>query len=301
MNIQQTNKFRMMGASQEFLESTPSNILTKKPAIGTLTVKLANLNEKIKQADETQNSVTGGVWASKKADREKLFLNAGGTGSNLLSYATATDKIELAGLMKLELKNLDKISDSQFLTRCRVILAKAEEKVANLGPYGITVATNTALGAEIDAYETKARVIRNKKSSQKDATKLIALYMIEASKLLIKEIDPAIYSLQGEESYVNRFRANREIIDLGHKYTQFKGTAVNKETGIELSHAQIDLIGKDGELITQTDTKGHYRQRLNPDTYTIRVTHPEYELIEIKDVKIQPGEIKVENFELVPK
>lgn len=301
MNLQQINKFRMMGACQECMESTPSNILTKKPAIGTLTTKLAELNEKIKEADETQNSVTGGTWASKKAEREKLFLNVAGAGNNMLSYATATDKIELAGLMKRELKLLDKISDTQFLTRSRVILAKAEEEVANLAPYGITAATNATLKLEIDGYETMARTIRNKKSNQKDATRLIAAYMKDASKLLGKEIDPVIYSLQGEESYVNRYRANREIIDLGHKYTQFKGMAVNKETGIELSHAQIDLISKDGELITQTDNEGKYRQRLNPDTYTIRVTHPAYELLEMKDVKIQPGEIKVENFELVPK
>lgn len=291
----------MMGSSENFLKGTSASILARKPAIGTLTLKLTLLNEKIKEANEVQNSVTGGVWLSKKAEREKLFLNAGGVASNLLSYATATGNIELAGLMKTELKELDKKSDTEFLTRCRVILGKAEDEVANLAPYGITAGTNTDLKNEIEAYEIKSRTIRNKKSSQKDATIMIANYMKEASKLLMKEIDPVIYSLQGEDSYVNLYRSNREIINLGHTYTQFKGTAVNKETGIELSHAQIDLISKDGELVTETDNNGKYRQKLNPDTYTIRVTHPEYELLEMKDVKIQPGEIKVENFELMPK
>ena len=73
MNLQQINKFRMMGACQECLENTPSSILTKKPAIGTLTTKLAALNEKIKEADETQNSVTGGVWAGKKQTVRNYF------------------------------------------------------------------------------------------------------------------------------------------------------------------------------------------------------------------------------------
>jgi hypothetical protein len=301
MNLQQVNKFRMMNACQECLEKTPTHILTKKPAIAGLTTKLATLNDKIKAANDKQKGVTGGSSADKIAARDQLLILVSGVGGNILSYATANSKIELAGQMTKQLKKLEKISDTEFLSKCRIIHSNAVTEVANLGPYGITVETNEEMKIKIDDYDTMAKAFRNKQSEKKVATSFIAGFMKEATKLLRKEIDPVIYSLTDEKAYVDKYRNDREIIDLGHTFTQFKGVAVNKITKVELSNVQIDLIGNDGELIVKTDASGKYRQRLHPDTYTIKVTHPEFEAFEIDNVKIHPGEIKVENFELVPK
>lgn len=119
-----------------------------------------------------------------------------------------------------------------------------------------------------------------------------------------KQIDPAVESIPTTtETYAYKFeyKRNREIIDLGHKYTQFKGVSVNNETEMPLSNVELEFINKERCIKIKTDNEGKYREVLNPDVYNIIATHPDFESFVIEGVKIQAGEIKVENFVMVPK
>lgn len=301
MNLNQINKFRMMGTTGLYLEATPASIITKRPAIATVTVKLADLNNKIKDANDLQESAATGEGKLKSEKHYDLFIDASSIAKGIYAYASSVGNTVLAAQMKKDLKRLDQISDTTFLQRCRSIHDNGVANVASLAPFGVTAPLLTALKSDTDAYEILANDLRNKVGIQTSSTKAIKQYMKDATALFTNEIDPIVYSLTDEELYVEKFKSARSIIDLGHKFTQFKGTTVNKKTGLELSDVQIEVIGKDGELIVNSDLEGKYRLRLDPDIYALRATHPNFEPFEIDAVKIQPGEIKVENFEMVPK
>jgi hypothetical protein len=126
----------------------------------------------------------------------------------------------------------------------------------------------------------------------------------EITALLKKQIDPAVESIPTTtETYTYKFeyKKNRLIIDLGHKFTQFKGLTLNKETQKLLSNVELEFRNSERSVKIKSDNDGKYREVLNPDVYDIIVTHKDFEPFVIEGVKIQAGEIKVENFELVPK
>ena len=100
---------------------------------------------------------------------------------------------------------------------------------------------------------------------------------------------------------MNEYLSGRKTLNLGHRHTQFKGAALNKANNQQITNVDIKFISADGTFEIRTDENGKYRERLNPDTYNIIVTHPDFDPFTIDGVKIQAGELKVENFEMVPK
>jgi len=118
---------------------------------------------------------------------------------------------------------------------------------------------------------------------------------------MVKQIDPLVHSLRGHDDFVRMYDTNRKVIDLGHRYTQFKGLSVAKGTQTTIMGVEIEFRNANGSVKVTTDVNGKYRELLNPDVYDMIATHPLYETFTIEGLEIHPGEIKIENLELVPK
>jgi hypothetical protein len=300
MNIIQTNRFRMVQAVLNYLKNSPPAVLILIPLLSTLTTALETIVNAILAAEQTQSSVAVGAGTAKEAKKNALLSIANSIGRAVMSFAANTGNDTLDALMKQMMDRLDRIADAAFINNCKVIHEKAEENVASLGPVGVTQAVIDSLKDSITDYENLGSELRNKVSERGDATKAISRLLNEAMRLLKRETDPLVYSLTGQTSYVQQYKQNRIIIDLGHRHTQFKGITVNKETQMNLSEVEIEFRNSERSIKIKTDENGKYREQIHPDVYDLIATHPNFEPFTIEGVKIMPGEIKIENFELVP-
>lgn len=295
---------RMMKATLAYLTATPDGIKVLIPVLSSLTPAMQALMTAMLAAEQVQGTVAVGAGANKADKKDVLFSVAQPTGKAVLSFANSSGDVQLATLMSETLFELDRKADSTFIMRCKAIRDAANANVAELEPYGITPGIVTALSLAITAFENVESSVRNRIVQRANATTTIAVLQRETTSLLKKEIDPLVASLPDSEEgivYKREYKKNRSIINLGHKYTQFKGVAVNKETKDNLSNVTLEFKNSERTIIIKTDNDGKYREVLHPDVYDIIATHPNYEPFVINGVEIQAGEIKVENFELVPR
>lgn len=300
MNTRQNNKLKMMQAVSSFAEKTPASIITKRSALLLLAAKLAVMIADIAKAENVQATVAKEGGPNKKVAKASLVMDANSIGRGLFAFAGVTSNAGLQEMIKNALERIDRVADNALVLRCNVIADKATEHIGDLAAYGITSELADSLKVKAVNYAALAENFRNDVAIQTTATSNIAKILKEATKFFKEELDPVVYSLIGEDNYVREYRKNREILNLGHRYTQFKGLTVNKATGLELTEVEIEIISKDGELKLKSNDDGKYRVRLDPDTYTLRATHPNFEPFIIENVKIQAGEIKVENFVMRP-
>jgi hypothetical protein len=294
----------MMKAVLAYLKETPASILLLLPILSSLTSALEALVNAMLAAEQTQGTVANGAGATKAAKKLVLFNAASSVGKALLSFANSKNDTDLAKLMTDMLELLDRKADATFIMRCKTVYEKGVTNVASLAPYGISDAVLNALDLTITNYEGQEQSVRNRVVQRANATSAIATLQRETTALLKKQIDPAVDSIPTTtETYPYKFeyKKNRLIINLGHKFTQFKGFTLNKETQSSLSNVELEFKNAERSVKIKSDNDGKYREVLNPDVYDIIATHPDFEPFIIEGVKIQAGEIKVENFEMVPK
>ena len=304
MLLSEINRMRMMKAVLAYLKNTPGSILLLLPILTNLTSAMEALVNAMLAAEQTQGTVANGAGATKAARKLVLFNAATSVGRALLSFANSTNDTDFAKLMTDMLKELDRKADATFIMRCKTIQEKGVAHVGSLAPYGISNAVLTALDLTITNYEGQEQSVRNRIVQRTNATSAIATLQREITALLKQQIDPAVESIPTTtESYAYKFeyKKNRMIINLGHKFTQFKGVSVNKETDMPLSGVELEFKNVERSVKIKTDNEGRYREVLNPDIYDIIATHPDFEPFVIEGVKIQAGEIKVENFVMVPR
>jgi hypothetical protein len=292
----------MMQAVLAYLKQSPDRILTELPILSTLITVMEGYLNALAGAVQIQQTVAVGAGANKEAKKRTLVDLALSVGRGIYSFANHTENTELSVLMNDLMKGLPRIADVKLISRCTTIYEKGNEYKDDLGPYGITEAVLNTLNQVINDYKGQGEDVRLKITERVNAGKNISSLLTSITRLLKREIDPAVYSLPDtEHDYKTEYRNNRIIIDLGHRFTQFKGKAIDKITHEKVAFTEIEFISADRRLTVKADESGNYRERLNPDIYDIIARHPNYEPFVINGVKIQAGEIKVENFELIPK
>ncbi len=304
MKLSEINRMRMFKAVFAYLKSTPDAILILLPILTSLTTAMEAIVNAMLAAEQTQGTVAVGAGSTKAAKKLVLFNAASSVGKALLSFANSINDTDLAKLMNDMLELLDRKADATFIMRCKTIHEKGVANVGSLAPYGVSDAVLTALNLTISNYEGQEQSVRNRVVARANATSAIATLQRELTALLKKQIDPAVDSIPTTtETYAYKFeyKKNRLIIDLGHKFTQFKGFTLNKETQANLSNVELEFKNAERSIKIKSDNDGKYREVINPDIYDIIVSHPDFESFTIEGVEIHAGEIKVENFELVPK
>jgi hypothetical protein len=128
---------------------------------------------------------------------------------------------------------------------------------------------------------------------RKSATSTIAELQREATALLKKQVDPAVGALPGNtvtHDWITDYKSNRIIINLGHKFTQFKGVTINKDTQEEINGVELEF--KNSERSIKITVDGNYREVINPDIWDIIATKPGFEPFVINGVKIQAEKLR---------
>lgn len=299
------NRTQMNKATLLFLKNCPPAILLIIPILGIFTTALEVIVNAILAADETQATVANDAGQERLVKKNGVMKMAQSIGRAIMSFAANSGNNDLENLMNSMLKKMEEKADLVFIQRCTTILGAASDNSGALTPYGVTAEVITAYTLLLNNYKQKESTssVRNKISEQADATETIPRLLKDSGKLLKTQIDPIVYSLPDDQiSFKQQYRENRRVLDLGHRYTTFKGAAKIKDSDVILSDVQLEFLNSKGEIFTNaTDDTGKYRERLNPDTYKITATHPQMQPFIIEDSKILPGEMKIENLEMVPK
>lgn len=301
MTLREINRQRMFTALLFCLKNVPGAVLLLLPVLSILTDAFEALINAMLAAEQVQGTVTEGVGATKAEKKLVLFKTASSIGKGLLSYANGAGDTTLSGLITSMLKDLDKIADATFVMQCNTIHEQGVAKVASLAPWGISATVLTAFDLAIEDYSNQGDTLRNKVIQRANATSTIAALHKEATSLLKKQVDTAVGALPDNTTthdFITEYSRSRVIIDLGHKYTQFKGVTINKETQLELNGVELEF--RNAERSIKITANGKYREVINPDIWDIIATKPGFQPFMINGVQIQAGEIKVENIEMKP-
>jgi hypothetical protein len=226
-----------------------------------------------------------------------------GIANATMAFANDVDDNELFESVKGSESDLRKASEQKLIDRCKNVHDIALEHLSDLEPWGITETILETQAINLEAF--KALRVKKRQKQTAKSTSLTVSYGLfkKAEKLLRRTIDKAVFSLElRQPTFVRNYKKNRLTLNLGHTYTTFKGIAKVKNTEVVLSNVELEFLNSKGEIFTNsTDEKGNYRERINPDVYKITAKHPNMLPFVIEGVKILPGEMKIENLELVPK
>jgi hypothetical protein len=302
MKMYYENKKRMYDTVLEYLQANPviiallAGLNLSVTAFATIIAAIATEMVKI-------NADYNGITLNKATARQMLEQSTSSIGNAIMAYANTIDDNELYVSVDKVFSKLEKLTEQELIDVCKNIHDIGVEQVANLAPWGITIAILDSQKSNWDAYKALKDKKRQKQTSQSTSQTVAKGLFKQADKLLKRTIDKAIFSLEpSQPTFVENYRKNRKILNLGHHFTTFKGEAKNKKNGVVLSNVELEFLNSKGETFTiSTDATGKYRERLDPDTYKITAIHPDMQPFIIEGVQIQPGEIKIENIEMLPK
>lgn len=302
MKMYYQNKKRMYDTVLEYLQANPV-IVALLAGLGlsvtAFSIIVAAIATEMVKIDADYNGIT----INKATARKMLQQSTSGIGNAIMAYANTIDDEELYQSVNKVFSALEKLTEQELLDVCKNIHDIGVEQVSHLGPWGITDTILESQQDNWDAYKALKDKKRQKQTSQSTSQTVAKGLFKQADKLLKRTIDKAVFSLTATQStFVINYRKNRIILDLGHKYTTFKGETKIKGSEVVLTNVELEFLSSKGELFTNaSDFKGQYKERLNPDVYKITAKHPDMLTFVIEGVQILPGELKIENLELIPK
>ena len=296
------NKKRMYDTVLEYLQANPV-IVALLAGLGLSVTAFATIITAIASEMVKIDADYNGITINKATARKLLQESTSSIGNAIMAYANTINDDELFASVNKVFSALEKLTEQELIDVCKKIHDIGVEQVANLGTWGITDAILASQLDNWDAFKALKDKKRQKQTSQSTSQDVAKGLFKQADKLLKRTIDKAVFSLEPTQStFVINYRKNRKILNLGHKFTTFKGETKIKGSDVVLTNVELEFINSKGELFTNaSDYKGQYRERLNPDVYKITAKHPDMLPYVIDGVKILPGELKIENLELVPK
>ncbi len=300
-NIKRNNNRRMISSTQSCLTRNTAAISTIQGLVDAKTIYdliVTDIDSKMLIVEST----TKGITQDKHASRSIVQQNATIIADRAMGYANMIGDNDLFTTMHNNITGISTASNTDCISRCKKISDNANTIILNLVDWNVTAAMITSLNTSITAFESQVTKQSAMSESISVALAQVDQLIKDAKQLLKRTIDKGVRSLTASfPTFSAEYKEARKTLDLGHRHTQFKGAAVNKSTNQEIMNVDIRFISADGTFEIKTDQNGKYRERLNPEVYNITVTHPDFEPYTIDGVKIQPGEIKVENFEMIPK
>lgn len=299
-NINRANNCNMLNSVKACLTFN-NGIIESMPGLNTATIRYYGILDSINSKLIIINGTTAGITRDKNKARTLMQNDAIKIADRIMGYAGATGNNTLSQSMSQCIKGIEKASQSVAVSRCNVIKQAAIDNLEQLAGWNVST-------EEINAFNNCIITFSALLNKQTNITHIISVAKEEADQLIKKAklfltstIDKGVRSFIGiKPTFVAEYKKSRRIINLGHRHTQFKGIAISKETQQHLSNVQIEFRNHTGSVKVSSDQTGKYREVLSPDVYDMIATHPDFQPFIIEGIKILPGEIKIENIEMIP-
>ncbi len=299
-NISRSNNCNMLNSTKACLTAN-NTIIASMPGLNAATNTYYSILEAINRKLIIINNTTIGITRDKHKARILMQVDALKLADRIMGYAGSAGNNTLSQSMSQCISKIEKASQSVAISRCNVIKQAANDNLEHLTDWKISIeeinSLNTCITTFSELINKQTNLMHAISIAKVEADQLIN----KAKSLLVSTIDKGVRSFIGTNpTFIAEYKKSRKIMNLGHRHTQFKGITISKETQQHLSNVQIEFRNQSGSFTIKTDQNGKYREVLSPDIYDMIVTHPDFRPFIIEGIKILPGEIKVENIEMIP-
>lgn len=259
----------------------------------------------IREAQEVDKS---GIAENKGILRVELEKKTLDIVKKVTAYAVFTNNTQLGKEAHYTKSKLENSSDTILRDKCQVVYGKANANIANLGTYGVTAATLTALQAAITSFNNSIPKPRLGTLDTKQATIQLKALFKSTDAILIKM--DAMYETisQSNENLYKGYKSARIII-VGHSLISIKGKAVDMVTKEVIKNVVFDFMPENVEqfkmlhktvVLKKKTAKmgGFYLKSLPVGTYTVTIMKKGY-VTQTQTVNVIDGETMKLNVEMI--
>lgn len=223
-----------------------------------------------------------GITGDKQSKRIIMSNKALFIANRIESYARVIDNEELLKLVHYSSSDMRNARDTDIVSICDSILARANEYKSSLVDYDLTDATITDLQTAITTYNSIVIKPQITKAELKNATQNIALNIKQADEILSTRLDLDIEVFKtSNPDFYSEYKTSRIIISLGQQTTALsvivkdnEGNPIPKVLAI-ITKLNPNPNNKEviNEISKKTTTKGTFKIiNLNQANYKITLT-----------------------------
>jgi hypothetical protein len=262
--------------------------LKSEPAI---TAKIPNFNEfmaaldaailQIQTNSELHQYSSKGVTGNKKQLRESLIIITADASRKMQAYASYANETVLLAETKFTESYLNRATDLQLTDISKGLYVRIDENIAKLTPYGLTVDSQTAFKASIDAFVDAIPQPRQNQLEKKENTLLEDLGFEMADKA-VNNIDMGVEILRlSDPTFYAGYKNARKIVEQGNGTLQVQGEITDAGTGLPIMDATLLFrINGQTEVIMEkrTAAKGGFMiKSLTENIYQVSISKTGYQ------------------------
>lgn len=213
MNKVHSNQFRMFLSTQDFLNdhtgvwSAIPRVITYKNQFDEL---LARINDKAEEAGSVR-----GVGNRKDQLKKALAIKVSGLAGVLKAYSIEQGDQDLATAVSTSKTAILKMREHEIAPFAKKITSIAEEQLANLADFGITIESNTEILSTLEDFNSligKPRIILNQRYA---ALGSLDELISETSSLLRDKMDNVLLMFrESNPEFYDGYQRARTIVDL---------------------------------------------------------------------------------------
>ncbi len=242
----------------------------------------------IDSLDAIVKSTTTGVTLDTNQLRAAMTSMALRASNAVIAFASPAHNNTLIAQVNYSPTELKHMAKDEVDDVCDAIHTAMHTNILSLAAYGITPADDTDLATAISLYRLSMSDPRQVIISKKDAGVQIKTLIKETTSELFKQqMDRMVNTLIGsDDNFVSQYYSAREVLNLGHTFTKFRGTAKDVDgnalqgatakltslTDATLIYTSVsnnlgfftNVVVKPGDYIVQYDCPGKVSQVVNP-------------------------------------
>ena len=281
------NLFSMIRTVADFCTANTASTSGITAFAGVLTT-VKNKIILIDSLDAIVKSTTKGVTLDTNQLRAAMTSMALRASNAIIAFASPVHNNTLIAQVNYSPTELKHMAKDEVDDVCDAIHTAMHTNILSLAAYGITPADDTDLATAISLYRLSMSDPRQVIISKKDAGVQIKTLIKETTSELFKQqMDRMVNTLIGsDDNFVSQYYSAREVLNLGHTFTKFRGTAKDVDgnalqgatakltslTDATLIYTSVsnnlgfftNVVVKPGDYIVQYDCPGKVSQVVNP-------------------------------------
>lgn len=222
MRLKQSNKLVMYESVISYLKQN-TGVVSLIAKFTQVFAEFENEVANIKQKEIERQSVTAGKTESKYSAEDELIDIAVKVAAGLFSYSRRASKADVKELADVNHSKLDKLKDSDLVSRCRQIYDAAKLVETELIEYGIKAEDINELKSAADIFEESLGGRDASVAQRISALATLKELFIRADDILENDLDKfADQFKKNNPEFYKGYYAARSIKDIGIRHEDKK-------------------------------------------------------------------------------
>jgi hypothetical protein len=218
MNKELENKLTMYEAVSTLLGNNES-IVTTVPAFVALKNDFTARVQEIHRKAIAKRDATAGKTETKQEAKDSLVSALMAIAAPMYTYARKVKNNEVKDIADVRQSKLEKLRDTELVSRATSIHTQANTIGAALEPYGVTIAMITDLDTKINNFNAALGERESGMAIRSGATTALIDLFNAADELLNEDMDRLIETLRvSNTDFYNEYFAARVIKDIGVRH-----------------------------------------------------------------------------------